>query len=378
MRSRGMVMTSANGPKHELDTDHSMQATAPRRVLHVLGSSAGGIRSHVRYLASHPPPGFLTAGVLGPPHLADFFGENFRGSLGVISGRVPEADILHAHGLTAGTRAVLSLALRGSRPALVITVHTSKQQTLRGQTPGSRLPFVQAGLWQGALALAARADALVAVSGEVGQQVGAGHVVPPATELPAPDSANRDQTRLAMGTGTGRVVVLAACRLHEDKNLGVFIDAVRGSGAEGWIAGDGPERNRLEEMARGSGVRLLGQRDDIPSLLGAADIFALPARAESYGLAVLEAVSAGLPVVATRTGQIAELVGDAGLLVEPGDAAEFIRALRRLIADPHLRHRLASRATLRALPSPGQLVALLGGVYEEALRARAARRRRRL
>lgn len=377
MRSRGILMASTNGPEHELDEDHSMQGRAPRGVLHVVGSSAGGIRSHVAYLASHPPPGFSTVGVAAPPELADYFGQTFLGSPGFISGRLPAADILHAHGLTAGIRAVSSLAPRRARPALVITVHTSQQQTLRVQVPGSRLPLVQAGLWRAALALVARADALVAVSEEVGAQVGASHVVAPATRMPLPDAGNRDQTRLALGTQTRKVVVLAACRLHHDKNLGVLIDAVRGSGAEGWIAGEGPERRRLEELASGSGVRLLGQREDIPSLLGAADIFALPAKAESYGLAVMEAVSAGLPVVATRTGGIAELVGDGGLLVEPGDAGAFVQALRRLIDDPQLRQRLASRARARRLPSAAELTKRLGEVYEEALTTRAARHRRR-
>jgi glycosyltransferase involved in cell wall biosynthesis len=163
-------------------------------------------------------------------------------------------------------------------------------------------------------------------------------------------------------------VVLAVGRLHPDKQLDVFIRALEGSGAEGWIAGDGPERASLEAQTPGTGVRLLGHRSDVGNLLAAADVFALPAHAESYGFAVMEAVAAGLPVVATRTGAIEELVGDAGLLVDPDDARGFRSAVQKLVESQELRRDLAARARNRGLPSPAQLVARVGEVYDRVAR----------
>jgi glycosyltransferase involved in cell wall biosynthesis len=75
-----------------------------------------------------------------------------------------------------------------------------------------------------------------------------------------------------------------------------------------------------------------------------ADVFVLPTLYEGYGMAVAEALARGLPVVSTATGAIAELVGDAGLVVAPGDVGAFTSALSRVIADAPLRADLAERA----------------------------------
>lgn len=343
------------------------------RVVHLLAHSAGGIRRHVRYLAMHPPEGFETAAVVGPSGLAPYFeGVPYRAWKGPRSLTGAGTDLIHAHGLTAGLRAVWSTIGRRNRPAVVVTVHTSSQQTLRATVPGVRHPAVQRLLWVSARALISRADAVIAVSEQVRSHFGATDTVPPAIDMPAGAPEPREQVRRSLGAPEHAVVALAVGRLHPDKALHVFVEAVREAGAVGWIAGEGPDRRRLEKLAEGSGVRLLGQRDDVPSLLGAADLFALPTAGESYGLAVLEAVSAGLPVVATRTGAIPEIVGEAGLLVDPGNAALFTEAMHRVVADHELRSRLAEAAKARRLPSPEDLTARTGAVYARAL----ARRRR--
>ena len=347
---------------------NSMHAPEPHRVLHVLAASTGGIRRHVRYLALNPPEGFVTAGVMGPRAAEGYFeGIDF----GPWKGRRPwsavRPDLVHAHGLTAGMRVLRSTMLRPRRPAVVVTVHTSARQTLRAGLPGSRLSVVQHALWSVARTLVGRADAVIAVSEDVRRHFGATDTVPPAIDLAETPVEPRSTVRSRLGVGEEATVVLAVGRLHRDKALEVFIESLRGTGARGFIAGEGPERPRLEKLAEGSGVELLGQRDDVPSLLAAADLFALPTAGESYGLAVLEAIHAGRPVVATRTGAIEEIVGDAGLLVPPADPEAFVQAVRRMIEDGELRRRLADAAADRALPSAQELTARIGKIYERVL-----------
>jgi len=103
------------------------------------------------------------------------------------------------------------------------------------------------------------------------------------------------------------------------------------------IAGRGEEASRLRALARELGTagrtHLLGVREDIENLLRAADLFAHPSRSEGLPLAILEAMAAGLPVVATRVGGVAEAVLDdeTGYLVPPGDAEALRGALARVL-----------------------------------------------
>jgi glycosyltransferase involved in cell wall biosynthesis len=120
------------------------------------------------------------------------------------------------------------------------------------------------------------------------------------------------------------------------------------------IVGDGPDRERVqEELAARSldrRVRLLGEHDDVPHLLADADVFVLASRSEGLPLSVIEAMAAGLPVVASDVGGLRELVRDGatGTLVPPGDPAALADALRLLLADRELRRRLGTAGRERA------------------------------
>ena len=120
------------------------------------------------------------------------------------------------------------------------------------------------------------------------------------------------------------------------------------------MVGEGLERAAVEAEVRRLGVEkaieFMGERDDVAEILAESDIFVLASRSEALPLTVLEAMAAGLPVVASRVGGLAEVVaeGETGLLVPPGDPAALADALGRLIDDPQLRQRLGAAGRARA------------------------------
>ena len=149
------------------------------------------------------------------------------------------------------------------------------------------------------------------------------------------------------GSGTGDFVALLAAALRPEKQVSVFVRAVAHAAADeprirGLIAGSGAEQTAVEqEVARANGaVRLLGRRNDVPALLEAADVVCLSSAVEAAPLVLVEAMAAGRPVVATRVGGVAELVGDDALLVPPGDVDAFSAALVSLARDPARARRL--------------------------------------
>src|SRR5829696_8690381 len=109
---------------------------------------------------------------------------------------------------------------------------------------------------------------------------------------------------------------------------------MRTSGAQIVVVGDGPEREAAMAAARRLGlaerVHFTGFRPhrEIPAILGHTDVFAMPSVYEELGSVLLEAMQAGLPIVATRTGGIPEAVGPAAELVAPGDAGALAAAAR--------------------------------------------------
>ncbi len=106
------------------------------------------------------------------------------------------------------------------------------------------------------------------------------------------------------------------------------------------IVGDGPRRSELEQLAAtlglGAHVEFLGHREDVPALLAAADVFVLPSRSEAFPNGAIEAMAAGLPVVACAVGGLLDLIEDGrtGLLVPAGDAEALRRALESLLDRP--------------------------------------------
>jgi N-acetyl-alpha-D-glucosaminyl L-malate synthase BshA len=120
------------------------------------------------------------------------------------------------------------------------------------------------------------------------------------------------------------------------------------------LVGDGPDRPRIEAdvAARGltGDVEFLGERADLPAVLREADLFLLPSETESFGLAALEAMACGVPVVASAVGGLPEVIpdGEVGFLRPPGDVAALTEAAGRLLGDERLRREMGAAARRRA------------------------------
>ncbi|MDE0960463.1 MAG: N-acetyl-alpha-D-glucosaminyl L-malate synthase BshA [Planctomycetota bacterium] len=135
-----------------------------------------------------------------------------------------------------------------------------------------------------------------------------------------------------------------------DDVVSAFAIAARDLPARLLMIGQGPELVKAQEKARQLGVydriSWLGPIDDIAALLASSDLFLLPSENESFGLAALEAMSSGLPVVATRSGGLPDVVvdGETGLLAEVGDIESLAAHCHRLLTDAPLRHKMSSTA----------------------------------
>ena len=170
--------------------------------------------------------------------------------------------------------------------------------------------------------------------------------------------------------------VLALTRLTPQKGLGHLLQATaRLPDVQVVIAGEGPEREALEAQARALGIHdrvsFPGFRADTAALLAEADVVVLPSLKEGLPLAVLEAMAAGRPVVATAIGGTTEAVvhGETGLLVPPGDPPALAHALGTILADPALAARLGAGGRERVARSfsAERMVKAVVRVYDELL-----------
>jgi glycosyltransferase involved in cell wall biosynthesis len=179
--------------------------------------------------------------------------------------------------------------------------------------------------------------------------------------------------------GIERPFILFVGTIEPRKNLPTLLEAFRklqattGSesidlvlaGARGWLA---DEVERLAGSFAGA-VRLVGRvtTAELVALYNAALALTMVSFDEGFGLPAVEAMACGTPVIVSRVGSLPEVVGDAGIFVDPGDADEIHGQLQRLVGDPGLRHDLADRGRRRAATFQWKLVAeRTARVYAEA------------
>lgn len=191
----------------------------------------------------------------------------------------------------------------------------------------------------------------------------------------------RDEGRRDFGLPPDGMVVGIASRLIDGKG---HVDAIKAmqlldasaAGVTLAIAGEGPEEDALRRIAGelgGNLVRFLGFVSDVPRFMNAADILCFPTRpslGEGFGLAALEAMAAGRPVIASTVASLPEIVeeGHTGLLVPSADPAALADAIGHLAMDPDDRDRMGRAARARAIEhfSLERMVERTEDVYEEA------------
>jgi glycosyltransferase involved in cell wall biosynthesis len=358
----------------------------------VLATSTGGVGTHVRAVLPALADAGAAVTVCGPAATDALFafsaaGATFRpveisagldplaDARAVVSLRRATADVelVHAHGLRAGLVAVLARG-RGPTP-VVVTLHNALPEG--GRLRRRVLQALERRTVRGA-------DVVLAASGDLAdnaRRLGARDVrtAPVAAPPLPPASRSAAEVRAELGLDDGRPLVLAVGRLHPQKGYDVLLDALaRLSGDDRLpvpplvaVAGDGPLAEDLAARIATERlpVRLLGRRSDVADLFAAADLCVLPSRWEARSLTAQEALRSGTPLVATRTGGLAELLGDAAELVPVGDAAALAAALAGVLADPARRAQLAAagRARAHGWPDEAATARQLAAVYRELL-----------
>ena len=250
-------------------------------------------------------------------------------------------DVVHAH--NPGMAVVTALATRrgAARPGLV---------TAHGVPPADERSAARLLRWAG-LPVIACGDGVAASLKEHGtaplRTVNNG-VAPP------PSNGRAGAIRSELGLASGLRLVVAAGRLVPQKRHELAVEAVAYiPDVALLILGDGPLEPTLmrQIQARGlsSRVRVMGARQDVRTILGAADVVVQPSDWEGLPMVVLEAMSAARPVVATRIRGVKELIRDGidGLLVPPGDAHALATGIRMLLEGPAMARRLGVAAAKR-------------------------------
>ena len=396
------------------------------RIVFTIGTSTGGVGTHVHALARDLAAAGHEIGVIGPAATDEHFGFSLLPGvrfgvleLGTGIGASDAAlirrqrtllrsfapQIVHAHGFRAGLITLLTLRTLKSRPKFVLSLHNQASgQGLRGRVETR----VETMLARGTdLVLGASTDP-VDRARERGAQTA--RFLPPAAPEVTPVSAEAAAATRAnlaeeFDFDPGALIVLAVGRVAKQKNYPMLVRALARLGegnrqAQGnrqnegnrqtegnqpseivaLIAGAADDevlaevRAQYDDAAAASAIpalHFLGPRDDIAELAAAADIYALTSVWEARALVLQEALISGKAIVATATGGSAELVGDAGILIDHDDDAAFAEAVAELAVDPARRAELGTRARARGaeLPDEREVAEELAGLYTELVSA---------
>lgn len=357
----------------------------------LLGRSTGGIGTHVVQLASELRALGEEVAVVTDEVTARRFGlddatlawpsrsaglaRSVR-ALRTVRRIAATADVLHAHGHQAGLVAVLATA--GLRVPVVVSQHNA---VLAGGLRRRLLDLAQRLVARRAALVTGASSDLVAEARRLGARGARLAPVPSprVTELLATDALPESGRRAAarellrqngIDAPDDAVLVLTIARVARQKDLGTLVDAASlsehlhematgnraGTSAEAsptqhlhevttavWVVVGGGDPELLDRLlarvrASGAPVHFVGPQDDPDRWLRAADVFVLPSLWEARALVVQEAMAAGVPVVATDTGGLRDLVEGAGTLVPTGDAPAVAAAVARFLGDPAARH----------------------------------------
>ena len=261
-------------------------------------------------------------------------------------------DVLHTHLQFSSTFGIaVGASLGQSGPLLVDHIHTDPIQAYT--------------FWQrlGCRMLAPRVGVHVAVSTSLrdatnlafGGRTRSIEVIPPGINLQIFHERHADPARVQYFRAGASLVVGTVGRLAEEKAFHVLLEAtprlLEGNpGTRLLIVGDGPLSTALKQRAKqleiNHAVAFVGYQSDVVSAYRAMDVFVMPSRREGFGIAIIEAMALGVPVIATKVMGTVDVVrdGETGLLVPYGDAIAIVSAIARLFSKPSLRDRLCEGA----------------------------------
>lgn len=274
--------------------------------------------------------------------------------IGAIRRRARElaTDVIHSHGYKSNFYGYL--AARPRRIPVLATCHTGTDKP--EMTPALRLYD-----WLDRAVLR-RVDQVVAVSPTIAEALAAVGI-PPGKIALVPNGIDVERFQHAspaLAVPAGARVVGMVSRLTANKGPYCFLEAARAVAArmpEAYfvLVGDGPERSRLEAAAKESGLegRILftGARSDMPGVYASLNVFVLPSHSEGMPMSVLEAMAAGLPVIATRVGAVPQLIEPdrTGVLVQPQASAELAEAIVKVLKNPIWAHELGQSGRRRVV-----------------------------
>jgi glycosyltransferase involved in cell wall biosynthesis len=205
-----------------------------------------------------------------------------------------------------------------------------------------------------------RADRVLATSRHSAERLAVDYGLDPELLRVVPEPIDLARWRQALEDAPGAPAetpaILCVAHLYPRKDVATLLDALaRLPGMSLHVVGTGPELERLEKQARrlqlADRVQFLGHVsfERLAAEYRRADVFCLPSRQEGFGIVFLEAMAAGLPIVAAGAAAVPEVVadGECGILVEPGNAVALASAIERLLANPDERRRLGAAGRRR-------------------------------
>lgn len=248
--------------------------------------------------------------------------------------RRDQIAVLHSHGYRADAVGLVAARL-GSIPN-VATAHGFTGGTARNRM--NQFAGVQA--LRHSSAVVAVSSALRGTLQDAGVRANRIHVIPNAWAPPAGRLASRAEARARLGLPANGQVIGWVGRLSPEKGPDLAVEALAGLGGDAWLCmvGDGPEREAVQRQARGAGVaarlRTAGSLAAAWEILPAFDVLLLSSRTEGTPMVLLEAMHAGVPIVAAAVGGVPALLDEeTAILVQP--SAPAIRdALHAVLGDP--------------------------------------------